>query len=237
MSSALARIVSMKSTTPCELSILLTEDDPEVAQFLVTALQRLGHSVPAVATDGMQAVSLAGQLKPDLAIMDIDLPGLDGIAATRRILRHFSIPVIISTGRTDNEALDDARQLNIQAFLIKPFSVAQLRSAIAVAMMQHQRHDEAQRTISDLNEALDHGSSLSDAEALTPERLVRIGLSKRQAEVLHWIAQGKSNNEIGIILAASPRTVAKHVETIFLKLSVETRMSAVAEARFRLDQR
>ena len=226
----------MKPSGIGELSILLAEDDPVVAKTLVASLESLGHRVAAVATDGVQAVRFAAELKPDLAIIDIDLPVMNGIAATKKILSNSSLPIIISTGRCDKEALESARQLNIQAYLNKPFSILQLESAIGIALMQHRRHDESQHKITDLNQALDHAPSVPDAEALTSEQLIRIGLTQRQAEVLHWIAQGKSNGEIGIILNSSPRTVAKHVEIIFLKLRVESRISAVAEARLLLEK-
>ena len=219
-----------------ELSILLTEDDADVARYLTMVLKTLGHHVPAVATDGEEAIRLAESLQPDLVIMDIDLPGMDGITATRHILKHISVPVIISTGRTDSEALESARKLNIQAFLIKPFSVVQLRSAVAIALTQHHLHDNAHRKISKLNAALDHTLGTTDAEALTQERLEELGLTPREAEVMHWVAQGKQNGEIATILDTSPRTVAKHIEHIFVKLKVESRISAVAEARCLAEQ-
>ena len=214
-----------------ELSILLTEDDADVARYLATVLKTLGHKVLAVATDGVEAVRLAEELKPDLVIMDIDLPELDGITATRQILEHSSGPVIISTGRTDGAALESAQGLNIQAYLIKPFSAVQLKSAIAITLTQHFMHDRARRQISELSETLDHNTSVTDAEALTPQHLVDVGLTKREAEVMHWVAQGKSNGDIAIILGSSPRTICKHVEHIFLKLKVESRIAAVTEAR------
>ena len=226
----------MNCPNPRVLSILLTEDDLEVARYLTAVLKSLGHRVPAVAADGLEAVRLVGELKPDLVIMDIDLPKMDGIAATRQILCHSSVPVIISTGRTDTEALERARDLNIQAYLIKPFSVVQLKSAIAIALTQYHLQDDAERKISELNEALDNASCRTDAEVLTQERLASLGLTKREAEIMHWIAQGKSNGDIAIILDSSPRTVAKHIEHIFLKLKVESRIAAVTEARHLLDE-
>ena len=219
-----------------ELTILVTEDDPEVARYLKTVLGTLGHRVPTIAVDGLQAVQLAAELRPDLVIMDIDLPEMDGITATKKILETFSVPVIISTGRTDSEALERARELNIQAYLIKPFSMLQLKSAIAIAVTQCERHGEAQRQIAELSDALDRSPSIPDAEALTVPHLQQLGLTPREAEVLHWVAQGKSNCEVAIILDSSPRTVAKHIEHIFLKLKVESRIGAVSEARRLIEQ-
>ena len=195
-----------------ELSILLTEDDADVARYLMTVLKSLGHKVVSVAHDGTQAVKMAHDLTPDLVIMDIDLPGINGIAAARQILSKQSVPLIISTGRTDAEALESTKELNIQAFLIKPFSAVQLKSAIAVVQ------DKA------------------DVGALTQTRLQTLGLTKREAEVMAWVAQGKSNGDIATILESSPRTVAKHIEHIFGKFNVESRTAAVAEARRQLQE-
>ncbi len=222
---------SENSLKNCELKILLTEDDVDVARYLAAVLKTLGHHVAAIAVDGAQAVNIAKEIRPDLVIMDIDLPEMDGVTAARKILEHLSVPVIISTGRTDGEALESARDLNIQAYLIKPFSAMQLKSAISIAMTQHQMHDQAQRKISELTDALDNVQGRTDAEVLTAERLSAIGLTPREAEVMHWIAQGKSNSDIAIILNSSPRTVAKHIEHIFVKLNVESRTASVAEAR------
>jgi len=214
-----------------DLSILLTEDDPDVARYLTTVLKSLGHKVVAVAADGLQAVKLAEQLCPDLIIMDIDLPGINGAVAAHQILDKRSVPIIISTGRTDSEALESTRELNIQAFLIKPFSAVQLKSAIAVALSQHQMQSKARQKITELSGALEAAHDTVDVGALTQERLQTIGLTKREAEVMAWVAQGKSNSDIATILESSPRTVAKHIEHIFGKLNVESRTAAVAESR------
>lgn len=220
-----------------ELSILLTEDDEAVARYLSSILVTFGHEVVAVAPDGVQAVKLAHDLNPDLVIMDMDLPQMNGATAARKILEARSVPLIISTGRTDAGALESIRDLNIQAFLIKPFSGAQLKSAIAIALSQHQMQSRAQQTISQLNGALEAAQDNAGAGALTQERLQTLGLTRREAEVMAWVAQGKSNSDIATILESSPRTVAKHIEHVFGKLNVESRTAAVAEARRLLEER
>ena len=219
-----------------DLSILLTEDDVDVARYLSNVLISLGHKVVAVASDGIQAVKLAEELKPNLVIMDIDLPGMNGVTAARKILEKQSLPVIISTGRTDAEALESTRELDIKAFLIKPFSAVQLKSAIAVAMSQHKMQAVARNKISELSGALEAVQDKSDSGLLSQERLQTLGLTPREAEVMAWVAQGKSNGDIATILVSSPRTVAKHIEHIFAKLNVESRTAAVAEARRLLQQ-
>ena len=219
-----------------DLSILLTEDDADVARYLSSVLKSLGHKVAAIATDGIQAVKLAQELSPGLVIMDIDLPGMNGVTAARKILEQQSVPLIISTGRTDSEALESTRELDIQAFLIKPFSAVQLKSAIAVAMSQHRMQDAARKKIDELSGALEAVQDKGDGGALTQERLQTLGLTPREAEVMAWVAQGKSNSDIATILVSSPRTIAKHIEHVFAKLNVESRTAAVAEARRLLQQ-
>ena len=224
----------MNSSKVPELSILLTEDEPEVARYMATVLKVLGHRVVAVAHEGHEAVELALQLSPDLVIMDIDLPKMNGVTAARKILERTSVPVIICTGRSDNDALASLRELNVQAYLNKPFSAVQLKSAIAITLAQYDLHDRARRKILELSEVLAKGGGLADAAVLTAERLQEIGLTPREAQVLHWVAQGKSNGDIAVILESSPRTIAKHIEHVFLKLGVESRTAAVAEARRRI---
>lgn len=207
-----------------------------MARYLATVLKTLGHRVVGVASDGHHAVEMARELVPDLVIMDIDLPHLNGVAAARKILENASVPLIMCTGRSDYEALESSQDLEVQAYLNKPFSAVQLRSAIVIALSQHQRQIEARRKISELRGALERGGGLPDATVLSADHLQTLGLTRREAEVLHWIAQGKSNAAIASIQKTSPRTVAKHVEHIFLKLEVESRTAAVAEARRRLQQ-
>jgi DNA-binding NarL/FixJ family response regulator len=220
-----------------ELSILLTEDDEAVARYLSSILVAFGHKVVAVASDGLKAVSMARELLPDLVIMDMDLPQMNGATAARKILEERSVPLIISTGRTDAAALESIRDLNIQAFLIKPFSGLQLKSAMAIALNQHEMQSRALETIHQLNGALEAAQGNAGAGALTQERLQTLGLTRREAEVMAWVAQGKSNSDIATILSSSPRTVAKHIEHVFGKLNVESRTAAVAEARRLLEER
>lgn len=210
------------------LSILIAEDEPDVANHLALMLQDLGHCVVDIAGNGVDAVARALALSPDLVIMDINLPQKDGLAAAREILESYRVPVIISTGRTDNEVLEQLGGLNVQAWLSKPFSPAQLKTTLTIALTQFQIHFQAQQKIDFLKEGADRGAELP------AERLGEIGLTKREAEILHWISKGKSNNDIATVLSSSPRTVAKHIEHIFIKLGVDSRTSALSEAHHRL---
>lgn len=219
------RSKSPSKVNPKELSILIAEDEADVADHLSVMLKGLGHKVLAVAPDGEAAVQQALALSPDLLIMDINLPKKDGLMAAREILEVLKVPLVISTGRSDNDALEQVGTLNVQAWLNKPFGEAQLKAALAVAFTQFQIHFQAERTIEALK---------GSGPELPAERLGEIGLTKREAEILHWISKGKSNNEIASVVASSPRTVAKHIEHIFIKLGVDSRTAALNEAHRRL---
>lgn len=120
------------------LTIVVADDEPGVLRLLTQSLRLLQHRVAGSARNGQEAVELATQFQPDLVILDIDMPILNGLEAARTILQTRNLPIIISTGRADEATLRRLRNLNIGAYLVKPFSQAQLKAAIFVAMARHQ---------------------------------------------------------------------------------------------------
>ena len=125
-------------TTTRSLSILVADDDPWMSELLKRHLRMLTHRVAGAARDGQEAVALAKQLHPDLVILDINMPVIDGIQAARAIQADQNVSIIISTGAADESTLDRLRELKIGAYLVKPFSPAQLKAAIYVATYWHQ---------------------------------------------------------------------------------------------------
>ena len=120
------------------LSIVIADDEQGILHLLTRSLRLLQHRVVGSGRNGREAVELAAQLQPDLVILDIDMPIMNGIEAARAILLTRDLPIIISTGRADEPTLQRLRNLNIGAYLVKPFSPAQLKAAIFVAMSRHQ---------------------------------------------------------------------------------------------------
>ena len=120
------------------LSIVVADDEPGILRLLTRSLLLLRHRVVGSGCNGQEAVTLAAQFRPDLVILDIDMPLMNGIQAARAIMLTRNVPVIISTGRADEATLQRLRSLNIGAYLVKPFSPAQLKVAIFVAMARHQ---------------------------------------------------------------------------------------------------
>ena len=120
------------------LSIVVADDEPGILQVLTRSLHLLQHQVVGSGRNGQEAVALAAQFQPDLVILDVNMPVMSGIEAARAILRTRNVPIIISTGKVDEATLQRLRNLDLGAYLVKPFSQAQLKAAVFVAMTRHQ---------------------------------------------------------------------------------------------------
>ena len=214
-----------------KLSVLIADDETTVLEALTSVLTRLGYHVAGTARDGAEAVELVRNTPADFLVLDISMPVMDGLEAARAIVAEKPLPIIISTGITDELTIEAARQVPVQAFLTKPFRKEQLRAAIAIALTQWEHQREAERRLQSLLEAAQQASNAASAVPRISEEAARqFGLTRREYEVLCRIAEGKSNAEIGEAIGAATRTVDKHVEHIFDKLAVKTRTAAVARA-------
>jgi DNA-binding NarL/FixJ family response regulator len=202
------------------LSVLIADDETTVLEALTTVLTRLGYNVAGTARDGAEALELVRSTPADFIVLDISMPVMDGIEP---------LPIIISTGVTDEVTIEAARQVPVQAFLTKPFRKEQLRASIAIALTQWEHQLEAERRLQSLLE-LQSSAGISAVPRVSEEAARQFGLTRREFEVLCRIAEGKSNAEIGEAIGAATRTVDKHVEHIFDKLAVKTRTAAVARA-------
>jgi two-component system, cell cycle response regulator len=150
------------------LSILLVEDEGVVAQDLKESLTRLGYRVAGVAAEGVQAVRMAEELKPQLIVMDVGLNGdIDGIQAARMIDERLRVPVIFLTGQSDPDTLRRAISTGPLGYIVKPFQEVELRCAIEVAIHKH-RADLATREREDaLRRNAELLASLSLVDELT----------------------------------------------------------------------
>jgi len=211
------------------LSVLIADDETTVLEALTSVLTRLGYHVAGTARDGAEAVELVRKTPADFLVLDISMPVMDGIEAARVIVAEKPLPIIISTGVTDELTIEAARQVPVQAFLTKPFRKEQLRASIAIALTQWEHQLEAARKLQTLLESAS-SSSANAVPRISEEAARQFGLTRREFEVLCRIAEGKSNAEIGEAIGAATRTVDKHVEHIFDKLAVKTRTAAVARA-------
>jgi CheY-like chemotaxis protein len=111
-------------------TILVVDDNSAVADIIVITLRRLGHACVEVARGGKQALEMAARLRPDLVIMDIDMPEMDGIETAHHLNLLHPCSIIFSTGLCDNKTMRRTRALPSVSYLVKPFSPAQLQAAV-----------------------------------------------------------------------------------------------------------
>jgi DNA-binding NarL/FixJ family response regulator len=286
-------------TVPPGRRVLVVDDTPANLSLLLDALTEAGHEI-LVAESGRSALSLLEHTTPDLVLMDLVMPGLDGVATCRKLKERPAcrdVPVLFMT------AIDEPAQ-KLRAFeaggldyITKPVYPPEVLARVAAhlqirALRQSLAEELALRIEAEnaLSQSLDRAVVLADAAGRVvfqtrlaadllhkhfpdapvgtlpvglvpagaalevrrfaeagrtdwqmlvleergsppgPASLVALGLTAREAEVLYWIAQGKSNPDIAVILGANVRTVHKHVEHIFQKLGVETRNAAMLAA-------
>jgi len=124
-------------------SILIVEDEPLIAAASCAMLEAMGHTVVASVSDGREALLLAESLHPDLVLMDIGLKGsMDGIEAAALLNEQFALPVVFLTGSGDTATINRAVQSRPFGYLIKPFTEAELRGALEVAIARHRAEAE-----------------------------------------------------------------------------------------------
>ncbi|WP_017319346.1 response regulator [Mastigocladopsis repens] len=202
------------------LRILIVEDDPMMQLGLEQSLMAYPQmEIVGQAEDGYLGVQAALKLKPDLVVMDIGLPRLDGIAATQQI--KAALPethvVMLTSHQTDTEIIA-ALSSGADAYCIKGASVERLLSAIAAAVEGATYLDPqiARRVIDNLKPPSPSGNAAN--------------LSQRELEVLRLMVDGLSNPEIAEKLYLSPNTIKTHVRGIMNKLSVDDRVQAAVVA-------
>jgi NarL family two-component system response regulator LiaR len=173
--------------------------------------------VVGLAEDGEQAVTLCGQLQPDVILMDLVMPNMDGPTATKRICAAYpQVQVIALTSFVKEELVQRAIQAGAQGYLLKNVSASQLKRAIQDAHRGQPTLDPA------ATQALVHA-------AHQPPPLGR-DLTERERDVLALLVEGKPNKEIAAALTLSPATVRVYVSNILTKLGANNRTEAVALA-------
>jgi NarL family two-component system response regulator LiaR len=173
--------------------------------------------VVGLAEDGEQAVTLCGQLQPDVILMDLVMPNMDGPTATKRICAAYpQVQVIALTSFVEEELVQRAIQAGAQGYLLKNVSASQLKRAIQDAHRGQPTLDPA------ATQALVHA-------AHQPPPLGR-DLTERERDVLALLVEGKPNKEIAAALTLSPATVRVYVSNILTKLGANNRTEAVALA-------
>jgi CheY-like chemotaxis protein len=143
-------------------TIMVVEDDPNVAVVLEARLQSFGHHVCAIASSGPAAVRNATQHRPDLILMDILLEGdMNGVEAAELIHNQLDVPIVFLTCLSDRAILDRAMKTDAYGYVLKPYDNAELRYTIEIALIKHRSAKEREKLIQKLEKALEDVKQLS----------------------------------------------------------------------------
>jgi len=160
------------------MRILIAEDETIIRLDLRALLERSGLEVCAEARDGLEAVELARTANPDVAILDVKMPRLDGIDAARRILEERPIPIVMLTAYGQAELVSRAVEAGVFGYLVKPFREQDLLPAIQAARARHEELTELRGEVESLSEALAARKSIERAKGLL---MAKEGIAERDA--------------------------------------------------------
>jgi DNA-binding NarL/FixJ family response regulator len=196
-------------------TILLIEDNASMRRNIAQILEIESFRVQT-APDGLAGIQLLREQRPDLVICDIMMPGMGGyevLAQVRADVAMASLPFIFLTAKGEMPDLRLGMSLGADDYLAKPVSSVDLLKAVRARLQRATQQRQA------------FVPRFDDAQPLE-----KLGISSREAEILLWMAQGKSNADIGTLCGISVGTVKKHANHIFEKLGVEGRTSATLRA-------
>jgi DNA-binding NarL/FixJ family response regulator len=202
--------------------VVLADDQAVVREGLVTLLGLLpGVEVVGAASDGLEAVELVAEHRPDVLLVDLRMPRCDGVEATERVRAQYpETEVVVLTTYTDDDSLLAALRAGARGFLTKDADAEAIARALRSAA-------DGQSTVdAELQQRL-----VAAATRAAPVRTAEVeGLTAREVEVLRLIATGMSNTEIARTLVVSEATVKTHVNHLFAKAGLRDRAQAVAFA-------
>lgn len=171
---------------------------------IVETLKERGFDVVGEAGNGLEAIELAKQLKPDLIVMDIKMPDLDGLSAAEQIA-DLRIPVVFLTAFNQEELVARASEVGAMAFLVKPFAPDDIFPAIEVALSRYQQLQQLEDEVSDLTERLETRKLVERAKGVLG---VQMGLT--EPEAFRWIQKAAMDRRIG--MADVAKTILEQLE-------------------------
>jgi two-component system, response regulator PdtaR len=168
------------STENSRVRIVVAEDEALIRMDLVEMLKEEGYEVLAEAADGAHAIELVKEFKPDLAILDVKMPILDGISAAEEIISYC--PVLMLTAFSQRELVDRARDAGVMAYVLKPFTINDLIPAIEIAISRHVQMKSLADEVADLHERLESRKIIDRAKGI-----LMAALNLTEPEAFSWI--------------------------------------------------
>jgi response regulator NasT len=172
-----------------KIRILVAEDETIIRLDLVEMLTESGYEVVAQAENGAVAIELAKKFKPDLAILDVKMPVLDGISAASKIIEIA--PVLMLTAFSQKELVERARDAGVMAYVVKPFTIGDLMPAIEIAMSRHNQMKTLATEVADLHDRLETRKIIDKAKGILMSAL---GLS--EPEAFSWIQKAAMDRRL-----------------------------------------
>ena len=169
--------------------ILVAEDEALIRMDLVEMLQEAGYTVCAEANNGEEAIALATEHKPDLCILDVKMPVLDGISAAEKIISIA--PVLMLTAFSQRELVERARDAGVMAYVVKPFSIGDLIPAIEIAMSRHTQMKSLADEVADLHERLETRKIIDRAKGILMK-----ALNLSEPEAFSWIQRAAMDRRL-----------------------------------------
>jgi AmiR/NasT family two-component response regulator len=161
-----------------KLRILIADDEPLIRLDLKNMLESLGYEVIAEAGDGVSAVEAARTLKPDVAVLDIKMPRMDGIDAANILNSEKIAPVVLLTAYSDMDLINRAKEAGVFAYLVKPFRESDLRPAIEVAISRYKEFLALEEEVSELEDKLETRKLIERAKGILMDQY---GLKEQEA--------------------------------------------------------
>ena len=171
--------------------ILVAEDETLIRLDLVEMLTEAGYEVVAQATNGVEAIKFAEELKPDLSILDVKMPELDGISAAEKIINIS--PVLMLTAFSQKELVERARDAGVMAYVVKPFTISDLVPAIEIASSRYQQMAALKSEVSDLHERLETRKIIDRAKGILMQ-----ALNLSEPEAFTWIQRAAMDRRISM---------------------------------------
>lgn len=173
--------------------VLLAEDEALIRLDLAEMLAEAGYEVVGQASNGEEAVSLAESLRPDLIIMDVKMPVMDGLTAAETIGEQRICPVIMLTAFSQKELVERARDAGVMAYIVKPFTVSDVTPAIEVATSRWAEMTALESEVADLGERLETRKAVEKAKGVLMKKL-----KITEAEAFRWIQKTAMDRRLGM---------------------------------------
>ncbi len=173
--------------------VVVAEDETLIRLDIVEILRGEGYDVVGEADNGEKAVELAQELKPDLVLMDVKMPVMDGITAAEQIVKARIAPVVLLTAFSQKELVERARDAGAMAYVVKPFTPADLIPAIEIALSRHDEITALESEVSDLQEQFETRKLVERAKSLL---ITKMGLT--EPEAFRWIQKTSMDRRLSM---------------------------------------